>query len=233
MGIVVVQAVSAQASGATSVTTPSFNSTSSNLLAAIGVSDGKSEPATPYSDNKSNSWQVATPWAATRGSECALSQSYAQALVGGTGHTVTYTVSASGFPSVAVVEISGLDLTAAEDQHASSQILNQSNPHVTGTTPTTTTADEICVSGMTHNGGSSPTFAAANGVVQTSETNTANMPVVLSTQIVTGTGTQNESYTLSPDVSPSHAAGIATYAMASAGPADWTVEGHSRLSPRF
>lgn len=214
---------SAQGSNVLSVTSPTFTSTSANLLVANGVSDGHSaEATTPFSDSKSNTWAVGVALAVTS-SVVSFVQRYAKNITGGASHTVTYTLDATGFPSIAVVEISGADTTSPFDQPASNKATS-TNPHTSGTTATTGQADEICVAGMTHSGGASETFASNNGyTVQTSQTNTANMPIVLSTKIVSATGTQAESYNLTANNSVQYAAGVGTYKAAASAPVAATV----------
>lgn len=214
MAFSVLNPVSAEGTGtAASITTPSFTSTAGNLLVTNGVTDSGGVGAAPYSDSKGNTWQIATPLAIS-GTAAAFGQGYASNITSaGAGHTATFTRSATGFCSIATCEISGADTAAPFDKTASNApALAAANPHTSGTTTATAQADEICVAGMTHNGGGSETFASNNGfTIQTSQTATTNMPIVLSTKVVSATGTQAESYNLTANNSVAYAAGIATF----------------------
>lgn len=222
MAIAVVQAVSIQAtSGVTSITSPNFNSTNGNLVVANGTVFNGAPVATPYSDNgTSNTWAQAVADVAD-GTLNHFSQYYAKNINGKTGHNVTFSVNASTQCSVAVAEISGCDTAAPFDKNASRAApAAELNPHSCGTTAATAQANEICVAGATSNGAASETFASNSSyIIQTSQVNTANVPIVLSTKIISSTGTQSEAYNMTADNSLYITGGIATY-IAAAGVSD-------------
>jgi hypothetical protein len=233
----VVQSASAQAlsSGDTSITVALSNPTADgNLLVANGVdgANNTTQVATPFSDSGAHVWATAVPLAA--GTTVRFGQRYVKSITGQAVHTVTYTVPATSlFPSLAVAEITDIDPTAPLDQQ-NSRIAgsDELNPHATGTTPTTTDTDEIAIAGLSHNGSASPAFASAQGfTIETSQPNTAGMPVVLSSKPLGALVAQQEQYNLTPDNLVRVAAGIATYI---SGPGSVVPpEGHSRASPRF
>src|SRR5262249_3821236 len=152
-----------------------------------------------FSDNNTQTWNQGVAFVQDGGGQPdGFAQYYAKNIAGRSAHTVTYTPNASVPCSVAVAEISSADTAAPLDKAASrGATVTESNPHSTGTTAATTQADEIAVAGGTHDGGASETFASNNGyTIQTSQTNTANEPIVLSTKILSATGTQSEAYNL-------------------------------------
>lgn len=233
----VFQAVSAQAAGSssTATTSPAFDSSTGNLLVANGTDadNGTTEAGTPFSDNGSHTWSLGVP--INNGSTARFVQRYAKNITGRTGHTVTYTAHATNlFPSVAAAEIIGADPTSPFDQQAVADPAATSNPHSSGTTPTLSSADEIAIAGMTHTGSNSNTFASAQGfTIETSQPNTANMPIVLSSKVLISTGGLQEQYNLTPNDSLGQmAAGIGTYIAAPTTPV-YSLEGHAQPSPRF
>jgi hypothetical protein len=211
MALAVVQAVSAQASNQSTVVSPTFTSTSGNLLVVNGV-DNLTSGTQSVTDSKTNTWATGVATAGASGAG-RLTQRYSKSITGGASHTVTFHAGGTGFPSVAVAEISGADPTAPFDKGASNAVASAAtNPHVTGTTAATTQNDEICVAGMTQGGSGNETFSSNNGyTIKTSQTNTTNMPIVLSTKIVSATGTQVESYNLTANNSVPWTGGIGTY----------------------
>jgi hypothetical protein len=224
MSITVVQAASAQvANGATdsSVTVTLTNPTrSGNLLVAIGVDNqglNATEAATPFQDNGSNTWQAAVP---TNDGQYAVAnrftQRFAAAITGRSGHTMTYTTTGLFFPSIAVVELAGAVMGTPLDKMANNHGLAVNlNPRSSGNTGQTLFPVEIAVAGMTHGGGSNETFASNNGyTIQTSQTNTSKMPIVLATLTLSDFGTAGDAYNLTPNTATSWAAGIATYVAA-------------------
>ncbi len=220
--IAVLQAASAQvANSATdnfvTVTLPSPTQTGS-LLVAIGVDNqglNASEAATPFQDNGSgNTWQIAVP---TNDGQYAtanrITQRYATSITGRSGHTVTYTSTGLFYPSIAVVELAGVVPVSPWDQSAYNYGHSVNlNPRRTGFIGQTLAPSEIAVAGMTHGGGNNETFASNNGfTIQTSQTNTANMPIVLTTLILDNFAAAEDAYNLSPNTATDWVGLIATY----------------------
>jgi hypothetical protein len=212
-------AVSGQGSNVSSVTSPTFNSTSGNLLVANGFDNLQNANTPTYSDNNSLTWTQTQAVNNGSGNATRASQYHAKNITGRAGHTVTYNIGTSAFPTICVLEVSGADVTSPKDQNAgTSNNAALANPHVTGTTGTTAQADELCVSGLTHDGGNSNTFTSGNGYTQqAAQTNTSNMPGCIFTKVVSATGTQSDSFSLSPNDSVRYGAVVGTYKAAAAG----------------
>jgi hypothetical protein len=233
----VIQSASGQAPSSveTSVVVTLPNPTvSGNLLVAVGVdgANNTTEVATPYSDSGSHTWSIANPLAA--GTTVRYGQRFVAGITGQAIHTVTYTVPAGSlFPSLAVAEIQLADPVSPLDKVASRIAgSDELNPHSTGTTPTTTTLDDLAIAGMSHNGSGSQSFASAQGfTVETSQPNTAGMPVVLSSKPLSALVAQQEQFNLTADALVRIAAGIATYIGVPG--IGVPTEGRSRASPRF
>lgn len=217
-----VQAVSVQSTtSVTTLTSPTFTSTTGNLLAVVwGDGTGATYGATPISDNKANTWAPAVARASS-GTVLALAQSYAKNIAGGAGHTVTQTATAADFLCLAVEEVSGADTAAPLDQHpAGATSAGGSNPH-NAAAMTPTVAGTLAVAGMTHAGISTNTFAATGtGTVRTSQTNTSNQPIGLSTDTLSTTAAVTEGFNLTPNDSVPHVVVVANFiGAASAAPA--------------
>jgi hypothetical protein len=233
----VVQSVSVQStsSSATSATATLPGATlSGNLLVMIGVDGltGTTEAATPASDNGSHTWQagVATVFfGATRNM-----QRFVPNIAGRAVHTFTYTApSTGGFPAIAVAEISDAELVTPLDATSSNGAgTAATNPHGTGLSGTLSQADCIAIAGMTHTGTGSESFDSAQGfTIETSQTNTANMPICLSSKVLAATTSLQEQYNLTPNSSVIWAAHICVY-QGSGAVGSYAVEGYARHSPR-
>lgn len=95
----------------TSVTTPSMTTVSGNLLVACIGAFTNTIGGTPITDNKSNTWTAAiSSQGATEGWGAIY---YAENCVGGSGHTFTFTPTASDFIRIAVIEITGVATSSA------------------------------------------------------------------------------------------------------------------------
>lgn len=215
-----VQGVSVQSSGtATSLTTPSFVSTANNLLVACwGDSTQATYGASPVGDSKTNTWAQAVARTFSAGSGCALGIRYAKNIVGGSGHTVTLTATAPDFLCLAVEEISGADTTAPLDQHPAGVAPNtlSSNPH-NANALTPSQANTLAVSGMSHNGSNSNTFAATGtATVRTSQAGTANQPIALATDARSDVSSVTEGFNLTPNDSLNYVAVVANFIGAAA-----------------
>lgn len=110
MSAIVVNRVSAQAS-ATSVTTAAIITRSGSLLVAIPMAFTNKVGTTPITDSKGNTWVAAIAQQGNTQGWGAIF--YCENCVGGSGHTFTFTPTASDFIVLAVVEITGMVLSGA------------------------------------------------------------------------------------------------------------------------
>lgn len=211
-------AVSGQGSNVSSVTSPTFNSTTGNLLIAIGTDSLQNANTPTYSDNGTHTWVQTQAVNNGSGNATRASQYHVANITGRTGHTVSYAIGTTGFPTVCVLEVSGAVTASPKDQNAgNSSNTASTGAHSTGTTGTTAQADELCVSGLTHDGANSNTFSSGSGyTLRTSQTNTSNMPGSLLTKVVAATGTQSDSISLTPNDSVKFGACVGTYKAAAA-----------------
>ncbi len=139
-GIAFVQGKGVQTSGATSITTASFTSTSGNFIAGtVAVDSVAAFPASgSVTDSKSNTYSNA--WRdTTHGGGCV----YSANITGGASHTVTFTPNASTFCMLGIGEFSGVDVSTPFDvqAHAATTV----DPRVSGTTGTTAQASELII----------------------------------------------------------------------------------------
>ncbi len=154
MAIAFVQAKSVQTSGATSVTTASFTSTSGNFLAAGCSTNISSWSGSPITDSNSNSWSNA--WVQNGGVGKAA-QYYAESITGGAGHTVTCTrPGGSGVIGLAIGEFSGIAVSSSLDQTASANFNTNVSPYSSGSTGSTAQADELLIGVGAGNTGATP-----------------------------------------------------------------------------
>lgn len=112
------------------------------------------------------------------------------------GGATTVTVSglaAGSFPSIAIYEVSGLLSSGIFDQSASNS--GSSATHSTGTTPTTTQANEIAFAVDTHGGGTSTPTVSNGFTLGQVQTNSSNQPLGTAWKILSATGVQTTSFT--------------------------------------
>jgi hypothetical protein len=205
-----VQALSIESTGlVSSVVSPSFTSTSGNLLvvAAVGNSASVTWRSTdipcPVSDNYGNTWIMGED--AVASSVDQLVFYYAQSCTGGAGHTVTLaTTINTSYLSVAVEEISGASNAYALDQGLDSVNLRNEgtslNPHIIANWLTPSVTNTIVVSAIT-NGLSNNNVPTATGTatVRTSQNGTTNQPVALATDTRSTTANVTPGFNYAPN----------------------------------
>lgn len=141
-----IQAKSVQGT-ATSITTPSFTSTSGHFL-AVGVGNGSITPSgSPVTDNKGNTF--ANAWIGAAGSSGSRAACYyAENITGGASHTVTYAPGGNIACVLGVAEFddvvasSSLDQTATATKAIPGPTLQN---HTSGLTAQTTQATELLI----------------------------------------------------------------------------------------
>lgn len=214
MALAHVQANGAQAANASSVTTASFTSTSGNLLVvtASWYANQAGPAATPISDSKGNTWTAAFA-ETTNGEGDAIRQWYAKNISGGTSHTITFTLTGSGFPTICFSEISGAETEAPLDKTAVGT--DTTSPHTSPATATTAQADEILI-GSFDSAGSPPLgIGVTNGYTAANIQDNANFePGAQEYKIVAATGAYTADFT-GPNVAT--VIGIGTYTQSAPG----------------
>lgn len=166
-------------------------------------------------DNKSNVYANAVPEVSQ---DSGLGrQDYKENGAGGASHTFTFTGDSGGlFLTLSVTEISGAATSSALDQVKSATTSVAGTSHTTGSTPTTTQANEILV-GF---GSSifSTTYTTDTGAGWTEQTNqqtdASHEGLLTGTRIVSATGTY--AYTFTSGSSVTMVQGVATYKEATA-----------------
>jgi hypothetical protein len=139
--------VSATAAAATSVTTASRSITAGSLI-VVGVlvyssSGSNIDGATPVTDSVGNTYtKVGNTSLATDGHRYA-ELFYAKNVTGGASVTFTYTITASDYPRIFVLEVTGADTATPLDVHNESD--GSGVISVTTSSITTGTANEILV----------------------------------------------------------------------------------------
>lgn len=129
------------------------------------------------------------------------------------GGATTITVTGPGgsdFVSIAIFELPGLLVTTSFDVGTTNS--GSGTAHATGTTGTTTQADEIAFVCDTHAGATSTPTVTAGWTLGAAgaglETNSANMPLGTAWKILSATGTQTATFTWQ---NAAFVAGIATF----------------------
>ena len=136
MGIAVVQSVIAAGSSVSSITTPGISTTSGNLiivdLSYIGT-------FLSQSDSPMNSYSNAI---AEAGGATLCRENYSNGITGNASHTFTLELTASGFPTIVAVEVSGQSASSVLDQTAVGSDAT-GDTHTTANTSATSQANEL------------------------------------------------------------------------------------------
>ena len=213
-----VQVKTASGVSVSSVTSPSFTSTSGNFLLGFGSSFNNTFLSTAVTDSKSNTWHNA--WLQNGGTNGHAVCNYVENMTGGSGHTVTLTpVGGGSFIQLAVAEFSGVNTSSSIDQTTSAA--SAADPHLSGRTSATTQAVELIIGGGTnsHSGiaPQSAGFMAGQRVYTDAValSGASAQGIIMSYAIVAATGAYRyifSNYDTQGDVS-----GIATFKDASGG----------------
>jgi hypothetical protein len=182
---------------ASSVTTSSATTTVGNILIAIVEADTVAQNGITVSDNKGNTWTrvISTALAATFDLEVWV----AQITTGGASHTVTATDNGGGVDSLIIVEEwSGAATSSVADQSvgATGTVSSAANSGASGTT---TQADEVVIGAVVASG--NRTFTLGAGYSNGTKVNTTFSSLFFESQIVSATGTQTATATISANVS--------------------------------
>jgi hypothetical protein len=167
------------------------------MLIAIAEADTVAQNGITVSDNKGNTWSrvISTPLAATFDLEVWASYN----ITGGASHTVTAADNGGGVDSLIIVEEwSGAALTSAADQSvgATGTVSSAANSGASGTT---TQADEVVIGAVAASG--NRTFTAGSGYSNGNKVNTTFSSLFFESQIVSATGAQTATATISANVS--------------------------------
>jgi len=180
-----------------SVTTESWTSTSGNALIAIVEADVVAQNGVTVTDNKGNTWNrvISTALAATFDLEVWVALN----ITGGAGHTVTATDNGGGVDSLIMVEEwSGIASASAVDKFVGATGINSSAAN-SGATATTTQADELVIGAVSASG--NRTFTEGAGYSNGNKVNTTFSSLFFESKIVSATGAQTATATISANVS--------------------------------
>lgn len=208
-----VQKVSCAASASDTCTTASITTTTGNLIV---VGAGYQEDAfVSITDNKSNTYIEAIAEVACCSATNKGQQRYKANASGGASHTFTLTgASGSFYGEISVAEISGAATASPLDKTMTGT--ETSTDHSSGSTATTSQANEILIGFGTSRDGATLTTDTGAGWTEIDRYEaTANIPLITGYRIVSATGTYAYTYTSSPSLEAVQ--GISTWKEAAAG----------------
>lgn len=191
-------AQSASVNAASATTAGILTTTGQRVVAICAYFAGNTPAATPVSDSLGNTWTLVSAFVGGAAGNSAVGMYEARNITGGSGHTFTFSLTASGFPSIAVLYVDDTDVTIASDRAASTAATASGTSHASAATATTTIAAEVLVGGFTHNGGANQAITAGSGY--TIPTNgkvesTTNTPIAVEWQAVAATGAYAAAFT--------------------------------------
>lgn len=127
------------ASGAsvTSVTTGAITTTTGNLLVALAASYVQTATV---SDSKGNTWTNVASFTAGTGR---VRMDYVLNATGGASHTFTATCGSADYPTITVMEFSGVATSSALDVSATDFVSGGSSSHTVGPVTTTDAGDVL------------------------------------------------------------------------------------------
>ncbi len=208
MAALFIQQQAVQSASATSVTTAGMTTTSGNFLAAVAALGFHSITGSPITDNKGNTWHTAKVQNTSAGDAGLY---FAANIIGGAGHTVTFT-HATGFSekcALAVLEFSGIGVNAL-DQTAST--IGNTAPHTSGSVTTTTQAQLLLGFASDSNQQTLPPASVPGffrDIVQLADG--APEGLIMSYAIVNTAATYQYKYTYENNSGDSEPCGIATF----------------------
>ena len=228
MTIAVVNASSmiCPAISATAVSSPTFTSSTGNLMVAVGVEDTElGEGATPWADGGTNTWTV--PSARSTGytvDPTILTLAYSKNITGKAGEAVTYTIGNPQYPCVCLIEASGCDTTSPNDV-ATVYAVSDSVTSINSPNITPAAGDHLLVvvgSGGNATGSQSVTNNGTGAATWTTikADSPAGQPALMAYAIVTanGTNTYGVTYQNSGGSANGAGVGIAAFKAAAGGP---------------
>jgi hypothetical protein len=222
-----VQAVNAQANNAATVTSAGITTTSGNSIIAIACNEnGRGDATTPFSDNKGNTWTEAPNGGNSSTGQIRIKVFSATNITGGSGHTFSYSESSAGFPSMVVLEFSGMTTATFGDVNANTQVASSNAAQTINTgSMTTLNANDVIIAGLACGGAgaaANQSFSAVQGggvyTIPTNgrNTNTSLTPIAAAYQIVSATATYQASAASGEGTNDSLSAVIASFIQAAA-----------------
>lgn len=201
MSLSVVQTVKASNSNGTTATTGNITTTSGGLVVVVagGWRSGAHETHV-ITDNKSNTWTEVSNGGLDPSTNTRFQMFYAKNITGGSSHTFTTTTTnaCTGLTLIAL-EIAGADTVSPFDTSA---VMNGNSTSPASTaTATRAQADEIIVGavGTGDNVNNGTLTAGTNFTLQDSQLAFANYVCGIETWIVSATGTDQATFTISSD----------------------------------
>lgn len=213
MAYALVQSRSVQGNGTTSLALAFTSNVVANNHSVVASGNNTAEFQHTITDSQANTYQTdADNNTGTSGVNSYINICSAT-LGSSAADTVTVTTGGGNFPVVAIHEYSGLDTTTWKDQ--STQARGSGTSHATGSTGTTTAANELVFTADSHIGGTS-TPTVSTYTIRQSQTSGSLVPLASADKRVTATGTQSATWSWN---NASWSAGIVTYIEAGAAPA--------------
>jgi len=178
------------AASATSTTTGAFPSatTTGNLIVVSISTNGTANAVTSVTDVAGNTYTKV--WSVVN-SSVTSDLWYASNITGGASQTVTVSVSSTRATAVVAHEYSGIAVTSPLDKSVTAT--GSSNSPASGSTSTTTVANEIVIGAVAMLGGTT-TFTAGSGYTNLNQQDAANVAVAQESLVVASTGTQAASF---------------------------------------
>jgi hypothetical protein len=212
----VVQSRSAQGSGASISLAFSSNVTAGNT--AIVAIAPYSAAASSTTSSPANTFTSDAAVSAGNGGRVAI---YSAPNVASGATTVTGNATGSNFITIAIYEVSGLITSSIKDQSASNSGTSASHP--TGTTPTTTQANEFLFAAVQDDSaGTGPPTVGGSWTLGQHQDNSANPVIATAYQTVSATGAYSATFTWNNAL---FGAAIATYKEAGGGGGSTTGAG--------
>lgn len=187
---------------ATSITTTGITTTSGNqvYIGTVVWQTGSTpaDAATPITDSKGNTWVKVGSLTDAGGDRVSLW--YCANIVGGSGHTFTYSVVAGAYETIAVMEFSGAATSSPLDQGSNSTFAAGTTSSTTSPSITTTNAADFLIAvGGGGTGGSADTFSSGSATwttpAATQQSNSAGELIAMGYAVVSSTGTYSVTFT--------------------------------------
>jgi hypothetical protein len=229
MAIAFVQSRSLQANASVSVALAyTSNVTAGSLLVIGGSNFGRTFDAGSCTDSRSQTYTRDVTEAVDTGFGNIVVGVYStpNAAAGATTVTLTATGTTDDI-TIAIHEYSGMATSSPADQ-SSATGTGTSATHASGTTGTTTQADELVFLVDTHFGNAATVTAGSGYSLRESQTAVSDMPIATEDKIVASTGTQSGSFTWDNAL---YDCAIVTYKGASAAVGGGWVSMGSRMAP--
>jgi hypothetical protein len=229
MALAVVQAASAQAANVSSLSVGPISTTTGNLVVVDWATYAPLGALTGVSDTAGNIFSPAySPSGGSSGSFTIIQQFYVANAAGNASNSYSFTLSANGYPTATIVEVSGAVTASPLDLAETNGFLLSGTPFTTS--GSTAQANEIVFGKVSSDAIASTCTTDANYVDQYNNFTVAGgfTATDVATRIVAATGTQTFAPTFTVSGSPVNYA-ITTYKGAS-GPPPANSNGSTLLS---